>query len=190
MTVKTWRMNKRLGVALGAGVFLLVSGALEDGLVNSVRSYTPPVSADELEARATPGPSPCATTLDLRTIVADQQNRVASTDLDATARKRTVLTPDDPRTFLAQVSKTQLASAHVGYSTTWSDDLILVVNHGSWESDQTHKPLRAVPVPTDDGTPSPDPDKVFVAWRLFVYDRGEQDVARSTEAADGPCFLT
>jgi hypothetical protein len=117
--------------------------------------------------------------IDLAAISADKADRVPDTTLAASVRARVVLTPDDPKSFIAKVTKEQLVSAGISGAGQMPNDLVLVVNHGSWA--RSDLALKAPPgAPAVAARP--------IVWRASIYDPAKQKVIKRFGGPDTPCF--
>jgi hypothetical protein len=125
------------------------------------------------------GHRPYCDKIDLTAISADKSDRVPDTTLAAPVRARVVLTPSDPKSFIAKVTKEQLISAGISGAGQMPNDLVLVVNHGSWA--RSDLALKAPP-----GAPAV--AERPIAWRAAVYDPAKQKVIKRFGGPDTPCF--
>lgn len=143
---------------------------------------------------ATPGPTPSGAPchghgINLHQIKSDNGNRAAASEVDDQgAAKRAQLTPGDSRSFMSHVTKAQLTDAGINVSTAWSDNLIIIVNHGSFTPDQVHQPPPpAMPVPMG-ATAAPTLSAGPTNWQVFIYDKSSHDLLGSAYGVDGDCF--
>ena len=117
--------------------------------------------------------------IDLAAINADRSDRVPATTLDPVTRARIVLTPTDPRSFIAKVTRAQLIGAGIAGAGQMPAELILVVNHGSWARSEL-----GVKVPPGAPAVAERP----IVWRAAIYDPARQRVIKRFGGPDTACF--
>jgi hypothetical protein len=98
-----------------------------------------------------------------------------------------VITPGDSRSFIAHVTKADLKEANINVSDNWSNNLLLIVNHGKFKREDVAQPPVAVPVPLGAST-APNPVPAELDWQIRVYDPAQHAVVGFSNGVDNPCM--
>jgi hypothetical protein len=176
----------RIFAVLGAGA----TAVILSGCGGHSALVTQTTGADVATASPTPSDA-CGFTAqgtNLHALQANNSNRAKATDLDSASAKEAVISPSDPKSFIAHVTKADLINAGLLIITppTWPDSMILAVNHGSWTAAQLHGKVRGGVSKVGDQTFDHTND--VYNWQVVLYSPADKLILGEYFADEGNCF--